>query len=974
MVEEQLIIEGVTIPIDKGISTVLTFSIKDIQQPDKVKSSFSKTIKLPGSKAINDKLNFIFEVNSDSTFNPNLKLDAVYYQNDIAVFSGFIQLKDIIKKDYNEVDYSVVLFGETANIFGKLGNKFLNDSGMNWSNLDHDYTRTIQANSWDTSYILNGAVTSFGYGNGFTYPMINFGNDTDINHYKVTEMFPAVYAKEYIDRMFADAGYTYTSSFFNSSTFRHLIIPFNGQVFKPTQTDLSPRRVQANTPLLVSSGTNNYTLDTSLVSQVYFIQSDVWQKNDIRLSNEVLDADNQYNTTTGVLTVGDTGFYRISFDAILQMETTPKAGAALPNNIVSLADPVFLNSFQINVNGAYQNGTLSYTSAPTPLSPGVTYQTANPTTYPNSDFLEPTSTTPRNYNPPNQYRLSVDIQLNAGDLVTVDLWSAWYATGSGTFTTPYYDSVSLDGYDADFKIILTNANLSLSVLDSPYVEGDSIDMYSAIPDNVKQRDFLTSIVKMFNLYMIPDSNDLKNIIIETREDFYTTDIEDWSSKLDYSKEHNLTPTSVTNKQQYTFTYKKDADYYNKKYESSWQEIYGNRNVYLDNDFNKSEHKTELIFSPTPLVGQLDNDRVVSTIIAVDATLQQKTVKSNIRILYYGGMKPSVVSWIHSSYDVGIWRGNYPYSGHFSDPYNPVLDINFGLPREIYYDNTYGSVNVTNANLYNTYHRKQLEQITDKDSKIFKGYFLLNPVDIANLSFRSTYFFDNEYWILNKVMYSSSIYQPSKCEFLKLKEVPIPSVITEEIIGGRKKIGAEDAPKMFENLLSGDNILSMKSSKVDGLNNFVDKSAMFIDIKGDNNRVFTGSKNVTIQGSNNIVESNLENITLINTNNVTVLQSNTSYVNNELRGGGSVVTITSDTTASEEVKLYLCDTSAGSVTVTLPTNPTQGKTWNFKKQSSSNIVRIKSSSPVLIDGAESENLTANNDSSIIQFDGRNYKII
>jgi hypothetical protein len=56
MVTEKLIIEGVTIPIDKGISTVLTFSIKDIQQPDKVKSSFSKTIKLPGSKAINDKL------------------------------------------------------------------------------------------------------------------------------------------------------------------------------------------------------------------------------------------------------------------------------------------------------------------------------------------------------------------------------------------------------------------------------------------------------------------------------------------------------------------------------------------------------------------------------------------------------------------------------------------------------------------------------------------------------------------------------------------------------------------------------------------------------------------------------------------------------------------------------------------------------------------------------------------------------
>ena len=189
MTTEQLIIDGVTIPVDKGISTVLTFSIKDIQQPDKVKSSFSKTIKLPGSKAINDKLNFVFEVNSDSTFNPNLKLDAVYYQNDIAVFSGFIQLKDIHKKDYNQVEYSVVLFGETANIFRELGNKFLNDSGMLWSELDHDYTRAIQENSWDTSYIRNGAVTSFALGSGYVYPMINYGNDTEISVYNVNEMF-----------------------------------------------------------------------------------------------------------------------------------------------------------------------------------------------------------------------------------------------------------------------------------------------------------------------------------------------------------------------------------------------------------------------------------------------------------------------------------------------------------------------------------------------------------------------------------------------------------------------------------------------------------------------------------------------------------------------------------------------------------------------------------------------------------------
>jgi hypothetical protein len=522
---------------------------------------------------------------------------------------------------------------------------------------------------------------------------------------------------------------------------------------------------------------------------------------------------------------------------------------------------------------------------------------------------------------------------------------------------------------------MLDAFLSFDVIDSYYSEGDTIDMFTVIPDKVKQRDFLTSIIKMFNLYMIPDENNPKNIIIEPRKDFYTTDIIDWSDKLDYSQEHTLTPTAVTNKQKYTYTYKKDGDYYNKKYEESWLDVYGTRDVYLENDFNKTEHKTELIFSPTPMVGQLANNRVISTIIDVDETLQQKTIKSNIRILYYSGLKNSSNNWVHEAIAGDVFRGEYPFAAHFNDPYVASIDINFGLPKEIYYDNTFQTITITNNNLYETYHRKELEQLTDKDSKIFKGYFLLNPTDIANLSFRPSYFFDNEYWTLHKVMYASSEYKPSKCEFLKLKAVPTPTVITEEIIGvGFKLIGDEEAPKMFQDVLSGNNILNMKSSHVDGLNNFIDKSAMFVDIKGDNNKVFTESKNITIQGDNNVIESNLENITLINTSGVTVTESNVTYVNGEIKGTGSVVTITTNTTADEKVSTYLCDTSGGTIAISLPDSPTVGKVWNFKKIAINNTLQIRVNAPNSIDGLLVKNITALNNSYTLQFDGSTYKII
>ena len=112
MVTEKLIINGVDVPLINGIGTVLTYSIKDIEQPDKRKASFSKTIKLPGSKVLNDLFNFIFEINSDSTFNPNLKADAIYLINDIAVFKGILQLKKINKLDNEHYTYDVVLLGD----------------------------------------------------------------------------------------------------------------------------------------------------------------------------------------------------------------------------------------------------------------------------------------------------------------------------------------------------------------------------------------------------------------------------------------------------------------------------------------------------------------------------------------------------------------------------------------------------------------------------------------------------------------------------------------------------------------------------------------------------------------------------------------------------------------------------------------------------------------------------------------------
>ena len=163
-------------------------------------------------------------------------------------------------------------------------------------------------------------------------------------------------------------------------------------------------------------------------------------------------------------------------------------------------------------------------------------------------------------------------------------------------------------------------------------------------------------------------------------------------------------------------------------------------------------------------------------------------------------------------------------------------------------------------------------------------------------------------------------------------------------------------------------------EIKGADNYISRDCKYIDINGDNNNVYSGTNNVVIQGDGNTINSGLENINLINTNNVTVHESNVTYINGEIRGSGSVIIITSSLTADEIIMTYEADTTSGSITVTLPSLPTVGKAWNFKKLVAANTLQLRTAGSETIDGVATLNITGLNHSYTVQFDGNNYIII
>ena len=533
-------------------------------------------------------------------------------------------------------------------------------------------------------------------------------------------------------------------------------------------------------------------------------------------------------------------------------------------------------------------------------------------------------------------------------------------------------------YTGDVNLKMINATFKNEVVNTVYNEGNSIDMFSAIPKKIKQKDFFMSIVKMFNLYVESDTTNDRNLFIEPRDDFYNNNINDWTHKLDVSQQLEFLPMGALDSQRYLYTYKPDKDYYNELYTDTWGDIYGQRIKRINNDFIKNEYKTDVIFSPTPSVGQSYNDKVLPTIKKVDNNGQEVRTQSNIRILYYGGLKDTIYTWTHQSDLVADQvELQYPYAGHYDDPFNPTIDINFGLTKEIYWDNTFNPITWTNNNLYNIYHSKFIEEITDKNSKIVRGWFYLKAGDIRKLSFREQYYFDGAYFRLYKVENYNPSNPVTKCEFLKIKDAETFTASPKIANGGVDDLTpTEQTPKFgnSESRMSDNNSIGNQRVFVSGTNNYVSRSAQNVEIQGDNNRVQSDTRNVTISGSGNTINTGLENIVLINTNNVEVLASNLTYLNGIIQGEGSIVTITSGLEISEQVTTYLGDTSSGTINVLLPQNPTIGKVWNFKKLSANNIFRITCRFGELIDGVTTWDFTRINTTYSIQYDGTNYNII
>jgi len=208
----------------------ITYSIKDVQDPESSKGSYSKTFSIPATKLNNTTLKNLY---SDSLYESHQYIEeysAQIYVDGLIVLEGQFNIKGTT---YNNIpkSYECVVFGENYKWVNALSELNLCDIDFNAGGFFGanptivNFSKSDIENTWQ--FNKAGEIIG-GVGTHIVYPLVNTGkwNYQNQNGDAVvtpSDMAPAFYIYNMIKCIFAQQGYTIISDFFETEWFKRLI-------------------------------------------------------------------------------------------------------------------------------------------------------------------------------------------------------------------------------------------------------------------------------------------------------------------------------------------------------------------------------------------------------------------------------------------------------------------------------------------------------------------------------------------------------------------------------------------------------------------------------------------------------------------------------------------------------------------------------------------------------------------------------
>jgi hypothetical protein len=745
----------------EDIDFSVVFSVSDVADISKRKDHMTKQIAFKGTKKNNSAFGSLFHLNKFTdknlenklffNYNPLQIVDCLIYEDSSLLLRGSLRVIEVSVDKQGNVIYQTVVTGVIIDFKEILADKKLEE--LDFSDLSHTYDWAKIKQSWATQTERYNKDTNTFYnepynlGSGYVYPFIDYGETFSIKELNkerfdpfvnIRNFRPAIFVKEFFDRIFEQPelkGYTYeikdnTPAKTVERKFNSLIIPSNVEKLTEKNNFVNARIWRQTTQ---ATEYQQYTK--------YDVYSD-YEKMDMPIELDAGLAGPMFHPLLEWF-----GNYRGLGKAVMRVKKNFVADSVVKVH--------FLNFKNVTGDAPYMKVKVElcerdwinpdhedFDRASTwkPIASNFFIATYN-TLYPEKVVQFETG----------EHKFEEGKQI----MVRICLEDGYYKPGITSQLKMEYQIKPNETFIAIPK------NQAVGTITQDLAVGEVIKPKA--PENIKQIDFIKSIITLFNFYVYNDPMRPKHLLFETHDQYYVyTNVNtlkssalDWTGKVDLNGGFRI-KSNMSLPKKYSFMWKDDNDWISKDYKNLSPDPYGSFN-FTDELGVIDQKKVELIFSPTPAVEYVGTERIHPTILQKDGETI-KPIKSNIRIQFYNGVK-GCMRWNVGKDDfqqipTGAWTWVstileddiqvYPMCSEYYmlegvNEKKPVDVLQFGLPKWLYFGNT--AIYESTKNIYGYYYINQISQLTDPNTLFIDCDVYLNEIDIAYLNLRIPVFID-----------------------------------------------------------------------------------------------------------------------------------------------------------------------------------------------------------------------------------------
>ena len=598
---------------DEAVNLTIQFS--DLEGINSPVGSFSQTFRVPGTQKNIDVFGPI-QTSEPANVNLKTKKAAELFSGSVSILRGFVQVKAVYLQKQHYADIELVFFAGAVDLKAALGDSLLSDLDLSAHN------HTLNAQNIQQSFGSSGIAPEIRYGlidKGFNWSDTNPPwSSTD--GLEQGEFTPFIQAKVLFDAIMDEAGYTYDSTFFDTTgegNFDRIYMPcYNGAISPESEGD------EDNT---VHVGLN---ADRAGATSLITLQL----RDDI---TNARDASGNWTNTGGFYyTAPFTGLYSFrihipyAFTGTGQLEVFAYKNGSLYEQILDVSNP----------GGTTTGGQLTWiydgdgTGFPNG-GPAVLLQTGD--------------------------QFNLRIQLHSANVkVYGDIPNT-----STSDVTSYY-------------------NTNLEIFNVVELSGQDVTISENLPE-MKQIDFVLGLQKMFNLVFVPDKNRENHLLVEPYIDYMTGGTEKaWNDLIDYAHDITIKPTTDLQAKRYEWTKTPGQDFVATAVQDQRGRVYGRYQV-LDpeNDFATGDKVIEAPFAP--YIVSLIPGTPFQIYRSINAS-GQRIENPKPMLAYYGGLTDNFGEYYVKADNgtTGSAATLFPYFSPFATD-QPALDDNqlqYGIER------------------------------------------------------------------------------------------------------------------------------------------------------------------------------------------------------------------------------------------------------------------------------------------------------